>query len=385
MKRLRSKFGALLVIVPDRLSALVEKGELIDRYYNPGDLFGEVHILLTNSDKADKRALQKAVGSAQLHLHNLPRPNFIRSFGYQTWLINVWMKEGMEIARRISPKLIRVHNNFIEGYLAAKIKEELNVPFVISLHGVWDRDLDLFRSSPEKWLFGIFTRKFQKYSVQKSDHVIAVYKPILRYARSLGAKKVSLIYNVVAKDIPSKKNYKLHLPPRLITINRQLREKNPENIIRAIKDIYCRYLLIGDGAYHNHLMQIALEEGVAEKISFIKAMPNEEIRLLLREQDLMVSHVDYWGMSKTVIEASLAGLPTIINRHPIEPIPEFSGDWAVLVDNTTESYRNAIVKLLKDQKLRQHYGEKARQHSKKTFDPVVMENKTVSIYKSLVG
>lgn len=41
----------LLVIISDRLSHIIKKGELIDRYYNPGDLFKHVHILMTNSDR----------------------------------------------------------------------------------------------------------------------------------------------------------------------------------------------------------------------------------------------------------------------------------------------------------------------------------------------
>src|SRR5580704_18008108 len=40
----------LFVIVPDRLSALVSKGEVTQRYYNPGNLFRVVHLFMTNDD-----------------------------------------------------------------------------------------------------------------------------------------------------------------------------------------------------------------------------------------------------------------------------------------------------------------------------------------------
>ena len=47
----------LLVIIPDRLSLLVRKGEVTSRYYNPGNLFRHVDILMTNDDRPDPDAL----------------------------------------------------------------------------------------------------------------------------------------------------------------------------------------------------------------------------------------------------------------------------------------------------------------------------------------
>jgi len=67
----------LLVIIPDRLSALIEKGEVVTRYYNPGNLFDEVHIMMTNDDKPDPKLVQPMIGKAKLFLHNISPP---RSF-----------------------------------------------------------------------------------------------------------------------------------------------------------------------------------------------------------------------------------------------------------------------------------------------------------------
>ena len=64
--------ATLLVIVPDALSAIVKKGEFTERYYNPGNVFDEVHILMTNSDRVDSRDMQRTAGETKLHIHNLP-------------------------------------------------------------------------------------------------------------------------------------------------------------------------------------------------------------------------------------------------------------------------------------------------------------------------
>ena len=47
----RSRQERLMVLIPHALSDLVAKGEVTERYYNPGDLFREVHIVLTNDDR----------------------------------------------------------------------------------------------------------------------------------------------------------------------------------------------------------------------------------------------------------------------------------------------------------------------------------------------
>jgi glycosyltransferase involved in cell wall biosynthesis len=375
----------LLVIIPDRLTALIEKGEIIDRYYNPGELFREVHLLSTTDDRPDAVRLQKTVGGAKLYLHNLPagRKLFLRSLGWQPLLLKGWIKRGISLAKAIAPDLVRTHNNFLEGYLAKKIKDSLDIPYVISLHGVWDRDPMI---TTRQKIMKIFLKKFERISLRNSDAVIAVYQPIFRYAREYGAKNIHLIYNAVAsRNISTKAHYQPSRPPRLITINRQVAEKNPENIIRAVQNIDCRYLIVGDGLYHDRLVALAKKLDCHEKIEFVKAMPNKELCGLLKDYDIMVAHCDYWGISKTTIEAALTGLPIILNKHPVEPIPDLDGDWLLLCDNTPAGYGSAIRTLLESESLRSEYGKKARAHALAHFDPDKMEQDLVALYRDVLA
>ena len=124
LKRIDMK---ILVIIPDRLSALIEKGEITARYYNPGNLFDEVHILMTNDDKPNLTDVQKTVGDAELYLHNLPAPSFIKTFGWRPWLLKGWAKRAVDLARKIRPELIRCHGNHLNGYAAAMIKKKSGV------------------------------------------------------------------------------------------------------------------------------------------------------------------------------------------------------------------------------------------------------------------
>jgi glycosyltransferase involved in cell wall biosynthesis len=375
----------LLVIISDKLSGLVRKGEITDRYYNPGDLFREIHILMTNDDIVAPSEIQRMAGSAKLYVHNLPAGAglFLSSGGWQPGLMRNWVKKGIELARRISPDLVRTHNNFIEGYLAKEIKAALGIPYIVSLHGVWDRDC---LNTPKGIAVKFFRDKLERIALSNADAVIAVYKPILRYAKEYNGKNINLIYNVVAENsIKKKENYKISGPAKLITINRQVREKNPENIIRAIKEIDCTYTIIGDGNLHNRLKDVARRLGCDGKVRFLKAIPNEKLCETLKDFDIMVSHCDYWGTSKTIIEASLAGLPIILNKHPVDSIAEYDGDWLLLCDNTPAAYKNSIERLMKDESLRIRYGQNAYMNAMENFEPGVMEKKVVDLYKSVIG
>ena len=378
-------FDRLMVIIPDRLSDLTNKGEVTERYYNPGNLFKEVHLVLVNDDQPDPIAVQKMVGDAKLAIHNVaPGPRFFhRTLGWQPWAMRNWAQRGIDLAKSIAPSVIRTHGNFIEGWLAAEIKDALGIPYVVSLHGVWDRDMSL----PDPWKETIrrhFRRKLEERALRGASVVIAVYKPIIRYALARGASDVRLIYNAVSSSIATKNGTGLATPARLITVNRQQPEKNPENIIRAVADLDVHYTIIGHGPYHEHLKTVARDVGAESKVEFIPRMSNADLCQILPTFDIAVSHCDYWGISKGIIEACIAGLPIVLNHHPIEPIPDCEGDWLTLCPNTPDGYRSAIVALLTDDTARDALHRRAVAHAERHFNPIAMEKALTDVYRDTV-
>jgi glycosyltransferase involved in cell wall biosynthesis len=370
----------LLVVVPDALSQLVAKGEVVEGYYNPGGLFDEVHLLLTNRDRPDPAAVQPMVGAARLELHNLPIPSLRNTLGWQRPLLRAWTSEAVALARRIRPDLVRTINDFVEGHLASEIKRELGVPYVVSLHGVWDRDrIDTLVERRAR-------KKFERPTLEHADAVIAVYQPVLRYAHEYGARRTELIYNAVAGDaLLEKTEYGLARPPRLVTVNRQCKEKDPSNIIRAVADLDCTYTIVGDGPYHDRLVALVRELGLESRVEFVRAIPNDELCRSYRDYDLMVTHCDYWGLSKTALEAAIVGLPVVVNQHPVEPIADYDGGWVELCASTPDGYRAAIRGLLEDQARREALAGRAKAHAREHFAPAAMVDRTVALYEEVLA
>ena len=372
----------LVVIMNDRLSTLSKKGELTECYYNPGEIFSEVHIILTNDDEPILEEVQKTVGCAKLIIHNLPKPNFFLTLGWQFLFMKSWVRKGLEIIDSVKPELVRTHCNFWDGYLASEIRRQMGIPFVTSLHGVWDRDcLDtLPRRIRRKFLL-----KFEERTLTSCSALIAVYKPIIRYALEHNAKNIKLIYNIVAgKYIKKKLKYKISGPVKIITVNRQIVGKNPENIIRALKDIDCEYWLVGNGELNAALKSLVRDLGMDKKVKFLERVDNAELCAMLHSFDIMVSQCDYLGIAKSNIEGALAGLPMILNK-PTNLDSDFNDDWILLCENSEKGYFDALNSLIKNQSLRELYGRAANKHASMNFDPSLMEQSTVSLYLDVLS
>src|SRR5487761_1126076 len=126
------RLDCLMVIVPDRLSALVAKGEVVPRYYNPANLFRRVHLVLTVDDTPDPARVQPMIGDAQLTIHSFPSGlrTLLLSLGWRPALLEHWAAPIVALARSARPQLIRCHGNHLNAFAAAEIKRRLGIPFL---------------------------------------------------------------------------------------------------------------------------------------------------------------------------------------------------------------------------------------------------------------
>jgi glycosyltransferase involved in cell wall biosynthesis len=381
----------LLVIIPDRLSDLIKKGEVQPRYYNPGEVFDRVTILSTTPDSPDQSALQYMVGKARLSVEfyadNLELTRKPVEF-MQRYALRRWASGGVDIARRINPDLIRCHGADWNTYLASRIKRALAVPYVVSLH--INPDVNPVRRISGAGLSRAQTRHNRFYDhlesegLRHADLVMPVYRPILPYLARHGVKNVQVCYNVLnAHHLRRKTNYALSGPARVICVGRLLDEKDPSPIIRAVASLpNVELLIVGDGPKRPALEALTASLGVANRVKFSPAIANDELCHMLPEFDLFAVHTEYWELNKSVLEALLTGLPVIINRRHGEPVPELAdGDLVRMVDNTAESYREALSELLSNDPLRRSLGERAYTHAQENWGPARTEAVYANIYR----
>jgi glycosyltransferase involved in cell wall biosynthesis len=384
----------LLVCIPDRITDILVKGEFQPNYYNPGELFDEVHILMTNDDQPDLAALQRTVGRARLFTHNWPDDLSLvdRKHGWLTpFRLRAWAKGGVEIARKIAPQLVRCHGADWNTYLASRIKAALDVPYVVSLH--INPDINPVRRivghslTVEQERHNRFYDYLERAALRHADLVMPVYRPILPYLDRIGVKRAEVCYNILNGEyLRQKADYRLHDPVRIISVGRVFERKNPKPIIDAVASLTrpATLTIVGDGSTRAELERYVHEQRLERVVTFRPAVPNDELCAMLPEFDLFAIHSEYWEISKSLLEALLTGLPCIVSRRRGDPVPELQGDFVRLVENTTAAYRAVLQELISDDDARAALGQRAYRQAQENWSPARTEAKMVAIYKSLM-
>jgi glycosyltransferase involved in cell wall biosynthesis len=377
----------LLVIIQDRISVLLKKGEYAPRYYNPGDLFDEVHIFQTNDDQPDLIQLQPTVGRAKLEVHNIPRPTFFTSLGYHSIQMRKWAKKAIELAQKICPDVIRVHGIDLQLYLAGEIKRALQTPIIVSLHGNPDVDYMRLIHNPLARLVYWRRQQVSQSYLHNVDHFVAVYSPILSFFHKHHLSNYSIIYNVVGIDAVIKMDYTIQEGiARCICVGRQDRDqKDVRAIIHAVSEIpNVELYLYGNGNLHETLVKLTHELNILERVFFKTSIPNSQLMQELSQYDIYVYNSINYEISKTVIEAALVGLPIIHNLRDGGLSQELSGDYIYKVQNSTDGYIQGIQTLITDTTLRKKLGEAARHHASQNWSPEVSELRYTELYRSIM-
>ncbi|OGG48160.1 MAG: hypothetical protein A3F84_23070 [Candidatus Handelsmanbacteria bacterium RIFCSPLOWO2_12_FULL_64_10] len=142
--------------------------------------------------------------------------------------------------------------------------------------------------------------------------------------------------------------------------------------------------LVGDGDYHDYLRSVARECGMADRVVFHRALPNDQLCEMLPDFDIFATHTEYYEIGKSVLEPLLTGLPTVLNQRIGKPVPELQGDWVLLVENSVEGYYRALQRLLTDRAEREALGRRAYAHAQEHFAPAQTEAKVLQIYRQLL-
>lgn len=387
-----SEPARLVIVVSEHVSEWIDKGEVLDRYYNPGDLFDEVDFVFTNDDDPDPAVMQRLVGRARWQLTRFPTPErfFYRTAGLRPALVGRWARAAAEHVVSRRPALVRCYGSDLNGVVAAAVRRSVEVPIVLSLHtnpGESRRFVqNRWREDPKAALVATANASVQRVGVRAADCVICMYRYIVPWARRAGARRVEVIPNAVGgTHIVPKDDYRLCQPPRIILPGRQFRGKDPTPVLHAVSRIDgVELLLIGDGELHDALRRRAVDLDIADRVTFERRVPNSELMRLLSASDVLVSVNDYGGVSKVELEGALAGLPIVTNAHPLEDEPELLGDACIAVAGDAGSYEAALRALLSDEARRGALGREVRRRATAHASPQGSEEAVVSLYRSLL-
>jgi len=371
----------LCVFPNDPLEVYYQKGEIKPRYFNPKNIFDEIHVISLFDSDIEEEKVKMVAGDAIFKIHVVGKVNLLNK--------NLKKNQIIKLIRQIQPDILRSYNPLLQGWLAAQVKKELGIPLVISLHGDYDRDRRYYarkNKDYKTYLKLLYSRRtLEPNSLKNADEVIIIYNFIRNYAKKMGAKSINLIYNRInlSQFSPEVKPAFKAEKPVVICVGRLIKEKNQACIIKAVKDLDVTLLIIGNGVEYENLVKLTNELGIKDKVRFETSIPHEKIQEYYAASTLFALPIKYGGFAIPALEAAASGVPVILPKQEFDPDPDIIKDFALLVDNNPESFREAILKVISDENLRKKMINDGLVITKK-ISSEIMEEKEKELYLKLL-
>ena len=372
----------LCVFPNDPLESYLKKGEIKPRYFNPKNLFDEIHVISLFDSDVEEDKVKIVAGNANFKIHVVGKVNLLNKNKMKQKIIN--------LIKEIKPEVIRSYNPLLQGWIAANVKKELNIPLVISLHGNYDLDLryqaKVNRDYKSFLRLQITKQILEKFALRNADQIIIVHEFIRKYEKKLGGKNINLIYNRIdlSKFSPNVTPKIIEEKPIIICVGRLMKEKNQECLIYAIKDLDVILLLIGDGPQYSDLKNLVEKLNLKHKVRFERVISNDEINGYYTSADIFAQPTNYGGFSIPVLEAAASGIPVILPKQNFKSQPEIVEKFAMLVDNTAESFQFAIKEILSNELLKSKMQKEGIETTKKIRGDL-MEEKEKELYLKVIS
>jgi len=370
----------LCIFPNDPLKAYFEKGEIKERYFNPKNLFEEIHVISFTEDEIEPEKVQLVAGNAKLIIYSVGKISFLNK--------NSKKEKILKLVKEINPDVIRSYNSRIEGWIASFCSEKLDIPFFVSLHVQYDEYKKMVKKKNlKKYLALEYSRKnIEPYVLKRADKITAVYKIIEPYVIELCGKQPEILYNRINLEQFERGEKILELDkPLILTVSRLTPQKNHDYLIRAIKDLDVFLMIIGNGELKNELMELAKKLDLEERVIFKDSVPNSEIQNFYRSADIFALAYDpkVEGVPIPVLEAMASGLPIVI-PEPIKGLSDGLDDSVIFAKHNPESFHKQLKKILEDESLREKLKQKSLEKSKE-FNGNKTEKREYEIYLELIN
>ena len=360
----------LAVFPNDPLYLYFQKGEVKDRYWNPQNLFNEVHIISLCERDIEPEKMQRVAGQAKLFIHSIGRPSIVT--------LPLYFNRAFRIMNEVKPDLVKAHHPWHAGSLGVYCARKLGIPSVISIHNPIDE-----QRIRERRLVLYLAKLLEYYCFPRVDVVVAMTEYLKRYSVRMGARRNVVIFNrVYLEQFRPKSNHRLNGVPKILSVGRLDGQKYQECLIRAVVDLNVTLTLIGQGEMKRYLKDLVKERGIKNKVTFIDSVVNKDIDRYYQNTDIFAIATHYEGFCIPILEAMASCLPIVASNIP--SISEILGGTGFLVDNEAASFREKLIKLIESEDLRSELGRRARARAE-TIDGDKMEGLEADLYRELLA
>ncbi|MBP2144558.1 glycosyltransferase involved in cell wall biosynthesis [Methanofollis sp. W23] len=337
----------LLIIAPEYFTFVKDQTEAISRYfqniqvfvrYNP---FAELSAIWPFRD-LDTFRLDRRVSIVDLpaNVHITPTPLYYLPLDYNYKVLGKthYRKICGYVSRNdLKGGIVHAHHTWSAGYVGARLKEEHDVPFVVTAHGY---DIYSLPFKDAEWRAKI------EYVLNTADHIITVSQSNLACIKKLDVSTpVTVIPNGFRSDLfyprdTSECRRALNLPQDkkiILTVGNLEHVKGQKYLVEAIwritrerKDVLC--VIVGAGKLHASLERQIHSLGLEDYIMLACGKPHDEISLWMNACDLFVLPSLNEGNPTVMFETLGCGKPFVGTK--VGGVPEVitSDDYGLLVE-----------------------------------------------------
>jgi glycosyltransferase involved in cell wall biosynthesis len=239
--------------------------------------------------------------------------------------------------------VIDAHFYYPDGVAAAIIARRLGKPLVITARG---SDINLYRgfTIPRRWL---------RWAATQAAASIGVSTALVEAMRDLGfpAERLHVLRNGVdlhrfAPQPRDAARARLGWHTRTLLSVGHLEEiKGHHLAIEALQGLPgWQLVIVGSGEWHERLLQIARQQGVADRVQLVGSVAQQELPLHYSAADLLVLASSREGLPNVLLESLACGTPVIATRVGGSPEVVRAPEAGALLDERSAAAIMAAVR-----------------------------------------
>jgi glycosyltransferase involved in cell wall biosynthesis len=272
-----------------------------------------------------------------------------------------------ETLQDIHPDVVNAHSSH---YAVAPLS--LGLPTVVTLHGVVQREAEIYNRSPYDWARYALLRLFDRYTLPRVREIIAISPYVHNVYAPMTRAHWHEIANPVADDffaVPTDRQ----ISGRILYVGSITPLKNVEMLLDALAFIPKAQLhlagRITDTRYAMRLHARSTRADIAGRVVFRGLLCHADLLQAYAEASVVVlpswqevaplAMIEAMAAGKAVVATRVGGIPHLIEH----------GRTGLLVDpNDTTGLATSIGAILNDARLRADLGQAARQYAHQHHD-----------------
>lgn len=172
------------------------------------------------------------------------------------------------------------------------------------------------------------------------------------------------------------------IPHRIAFVGRLEHVKNVEMLVRALVGLDAKLVVIGEGSLKSELQKVASD--ISVDVEWKGVVSQKDLPLELQKSDIFVLPSFSEGNPKSLLEAMSCGLACVGTRVPgIEAVID-NGVNGITCELNTESLRESIEMLLKNDDIKKQIGVEARKTIEERYSLDTIFEKEITLYDQIL-